>query len=113
MVYNEDVVSRKKIEKLKKWRFSYDTNTTIPKSDLFVRLTDIRDLPFVVPTQRWTTTPPTENIYDILLSAETEYEEPHVWIGFYEDGHYYYINGIVDVDDEVKAWMPLPSPYEK
>lgn len=41
----EDAVSRKKIEKLKRWRFSYDTNTTIPKSDLFVKLTDIRALP--------------------------------------------------------------------
>lgn len=40
-----DAVSRKDLERLKRWRFSYDTNTTIPKSDLFVRLTDIRALP--------------------------------------------------------------------
>ena len=43
----EDAISRKKIEKLKRWRFSYDTNTTIPKSDLFVKLADIRALPSV------------------------------------------------------------------
>ena len=41
----EDAVSREKIEKLKRWRFSYDANTTIPKSDLFIKLADIRDLP--------------------------------------------------------------------
>jgi hypothetical protein len=45
----EDAVSRKKIEKLKRWRLPYDTNTTIPKSDLFIKLTDIRDLPPVKP----------------------------------------------------------------
>lgn len=44
-----DAVSRKDLERLKRWRFSYDTNTTIPKSDLFVRLTDIRALPSVKP----------------------------------------------------------------
>jgi hypothetical protein len=45
----EDCVSRKKLEKLKKWRLSYDNNTTIPKSDIFVKLTDIRALPPVTP----------------------------------------------------------------
>lgn len=45
----EDAISREKIEKLKRWRLPYDTNTTIPKSDLFVKLTDIRDLPSVTP----------------------------------------------------------------
>ena len=43
----EDAVSREKIEKLKRWRFSYDTNTTISKSDLFIKLADIRALPSV------------------------------------------------------------------
>ena len=46
----EDAVSRKELEKLKRWRLPYDTNTTIPKSDLFVKLADIRDLPSVTPT---------------------------------------------------------------
>lgn len=45
----EDCVSRKAIEKLKRWRFSYNNNTTIPKSDLFVKLTDLRDLSSVTP----------------------------------------------------------------
>lgn len=49
---NEDCVSRRKVEKLKKWRFSYDNNTTIPKSDIFVKLTDIRTLPPVKPTRK-------------------------------------------------------------
>ena len=33
-------------------------------------------------------------------------------MGCYEDGHYYYVDGIVDVDDEVVAWMLLPEPYK-
>lgn len=45
----EDCVSRKAIEKLKRWRFSYNNYTTIPKSDLFVKLTDLIDLPSVTP----------------------------------------------------------------
>ena len=49
---SENVVSRKAIEKLKRWRFSYDTNTTIPKSDSFVKLTDLRDLPSVAPAPK-------------------------------------------------------------
>lgn len=48
----EDAISREKLEKLKKWRFSYDTNTTIPKSDLFVRLEDIRAVSHVTPTRK-------------------------------------------------------------
>ena len=48
----EDCVSRKAIEKLKRWRFSYDSNTTIPKSDLFVKLTDLRDLRSVAPARK-------------------------------------------------------------
>ena len=48
----EGAVSRKKLEKLKRWRLPYDTNTTIPKSDLFIKLTDIRDLPSVTPTHK-------------------------------------------------------------
>lgn len=48
----EDAVSRKTIEKLKRWRFSYDTDTTVPKSDLFVKLTDLRDLPPVAPARQ-------------------------------------------------------------
>jgi hypothetical protein len=49
---SEDCVSRKSIEKLKRWRFSYDNNTTIPKSDLFVKLTDLRGLPSVAPIKK-------------------------------------------------------------
>lgn len=49
---SEDCVSRRKLEKLKKWRFSYDNNTTIPKSDIFVKLTDIRTLPPVTPERK-------------------------------------------------------------
>ena len=48
----EDAVSRQAIEKLKRWRFSYDSNTTIPKSDLFVKLTDLRDLRSVAPVRK-------------------------------------------------------------
>lgn len=48
----KDAVSRKAIEKLKRYRFSYDNSTTIPKSDLFVKLTDLRDLPSVTPERK-------------------------------------------------------------
>ena len=48
----EDAVSRKAIEKLKRYRFSYDNDTTIPKSDLFVKLTDLRDLRSVAPARK-------------------------------------------------------------
>lgn len=48
----EDCVSRKAIEKLKRRRFSYDTNTTIPKSDIFIKLTDIRALPPVTHSEK-------------------------------------------------------------
>ena len=45
----KDCISRKEVEKLKKYFLSYDTNTTIPKADLFVKIADIRELPSVTP----------------------------------------------------------------
>ena len=45
----EDCVSRKEVEKLKKYRLSYDTNTTVPKTDIFVKIADIKELPSVTP----------------------------------------------------------------
>jgi hypothetical protein len=44
---SQDCISRKAVNKLKKYRFSYDTNTTIPKSDVFVKISDITNLPSV------------------------------------------------------------------
>lgn len=46
---SQDCISRKAVNKLKKYRFSYDTNTTIPKSDVFVKISDITNLPSVNP----------------------------------------------------------------
>ena len=68
----------------------------------------------VIPTWQWNTTPPMNDTYDILLSVKTEDEEPHVWMGFYKDGHYYYADGdgSLEVDDEIAGWMPAPIPYE-
>lgn len=48
---SEDCVSREAVKKLKKYRFSYDTNTTIPKSDVFVKVSDIASLPSVEPSR--------------------------------------------------------------
>lgn len=48
----EGCISREDIEKLKKYSFSYDTNTTIPKADLFVKIADIGDLPSVQPQRK-------------------------------------------------------------
>jgi hypothetical protein len=45
----EDCISRDAVKKLKKYRLSYDTNTTIPKSDIFVKISDIKELPSVQP----------------------------------------------------------------
>lgn len=45
----EDCISREAVNKLKKYRFNYDTNTTIPKADIFVKITDIAELPSVTP----------------------------------------------------------------
>ena len=45
----EDAVSREAVEKLKKYRLSYDTNTTVPKTDIFVKIADIKELPSVTP----------------------------------------------------------------
>jgi len=73
---------------------------------------DIEALPSVTPVQKWNLTPPTKNTYDILLSVKPENEEPHVWVGSYEDGHYYFADGILDVDNEIIGWAPLPKPYE-
>jgi hypothetical protein len=49
---SEDCISRKAVEKLKKYRLSYDTNTTIPKTDIFVKLADIKQLPSVYPQRK-------------------------------------------------------------
>ena len=46
---SQDCISREAVKKLKKYRFSYDTNTTIPKSDIFVKIADIEQLPPVTP----------------------------------------------------------------
>lgn len=106
----EDCVSRKKIEKLKKWRFSYDTNTTIPKSDLFVRLTDIRDLSSVTPTQRWISC--SEGLPNIHNRCERYYvtlKSGDVDIAMFTEcngEHWWNFNF-----DDVIAWMPLPKPY--
>lgn len=82
-------------------------------SDFYWEVRKIVDrLASATPTQQWNTTPPTTNTHNILLSAETEDAGPRVWMGCYVDGHYYYIDGIVAVDDEVVAWMPLPTPYK-
>lgn len=45
----DDCVSRESVKKLKKYRLSYDTNTTIPKTDIFVKIADIAGLPSVTP----------------------------------------------------------------
>jgi hypothetical protein len=73
---------------------------------------DIEALSPVTPVQKWNLTPPTKNTYDILLSVKPENEEPHVWVGSYEDGHYYFADGILDVDNEIIGWAPLPKPCE-
>lgn len=114
----EDCVSRKavldKIKEVcfsKEWmdfRISYGTNG---QRDLIIKF--IEDMPPVVPTPKWNTTPPTENTYDILLSTETEDGERNVWMGSYEHGHYYYADGYLEVDDEIVAWMPAPPPMER
>jgi hypothetical protein len=46
---SQDCISRKAVNKLKKYRFSYDTNTTIPKAGIFVKIADIAELPSVTP----------------------------------------------------------------
>lgn len=109
--HSENAISRKKIEKLKRWRFSYDTNTTIPKSDLFVRLTDIRALPSVKSTQGWIPVSgrlPKEHIAVLVYCPERKniycacYEEKQWWIF----GAYF-----KKIEEDVIAWMPLPKPY--
>lgn len=45
----EDCISREAVKKLKKYSFSYDTNTTIPKAGIFVKIADIAELPSVTP----------------------------------------------------------------
>ena len=45
----EDAISREAVEKLKKDRLSYDTNTTVPNTDIFVKIADIKELPPVIP----------------------------------------------------------------
>ena len=106
-----DAVSRKDLERLKRWRFSYDTNTTIPKSDLFVRLTDIRALPSVKSTQGWIPVSerlPKERIAVLVYCPERKniycacYEEKQWWIF----GAYF-----KKIEEDVIAWMPLPKPY--
>ena len=105
----EDVVSRTEItdelNRLGRNAFKDDTDY-----DNFFAF--LYSLPHVTPTQKWNTTPPTKNTYDILLSSKAEDGESHVWMGCYEDGHYYYADGIIDVDNEVIAWMPAPEPYK-
>lgn len=98
----EDAVSRKKLEKLKRWRFSYDTNTTIPKSDLFVRLTDIRDLPPVKPTQRWI--PVSERLPEENTSYLVTVKQGYIMIAIWCGNPKYWRNVI--------AWMPLSKPYK-
>lgn len=46
---SEDCISREVIEKLKKYCLCYDTSTTIPKADIFVKIADIAELPPVTP----------------------------------------------------------------
>jgi hypothetical protein len=45
----EDCISREAVKKLKKYNFSYNTNTTIPKAGIFVKIADIAELPSVTP----------------------------------------------------------------
>ncbi len=45
----EDCISREAVKKLKKYRLNYDTNSTIPKTGIFVKIADIEELPPVTP----------------------------------------------------------------
>lgn len=45
----EDCINRQAVKKLKKYNLNYDTNTTIPKTDIFVKIADIEELPPVTP----------------------------------------------------------------
>ena len=105
-----DCISREAIEKLKKYCLSYDTNTTIPKSDLFVKVNEIVDLPSVTPQQtRWI--PVSERLpehkgdylvtFKLLFTYPVEvcYFDGQAW----DKGQY----------DAVLAWMPLPKPYKE
>lgn len=113
----EDCISRKEVEKLKKYRLSYDTNTTVPKTDIFVKIAGIKELPSVTPQQtRWIPVSerlPEDKTY-VLTTIKVHNRIAHVRSGWYEDGFFFNDNGDTwkTTDMEVKAWMPLPQPYK-
>ena len=87
----------------------FTTNTTIPKSDLFVRLTDIRDLPSVTPTPKWIPCSeglPKESLNSVI--GWDAYRERCVFVQ-YIDGCFQ-ITG-KDESFDIVAWMPLPNGY--
>jgi hypothetical protein len=100
----EDAVSRKAIEKLKRWRFSYDTDTTVPKSDLFVKLTDLRDLPPVAPAHKFTECKQ-ENVLEKIRAEIEELEYLNIEDG--SDGHDKYIEQyeVLQILNKYKAEM--------
>lgn len=55
-----------------------------------------------------------ENKTYVLVTISIPGRQPHARSGWYQDGFFYNDNGDCwrATDIEVKAWMPLPKPYE-
>ena len=100
----EDCISREAVKKLKKYRFNYDTNTTIPKSDLFVKVDDIAALLMVTPRTNLA-----ETSQDVLDKIRAEIENH---CGLAKENHCRYcsycnsvmgVREILEIIDKYKA----------
>lgn len=78
---------------------------------------ELAKLPSVAPQEpRWIPTSDRlpENKTYVLVTIGIPGRQPHARSGWYQDGFFHNDNGDCwrATDIEVKAWMPLPKPYE-
>lgn len=110
---SEDCISREAVKKLKKYRFNYDTNTTIPKTDIFVKIADIEELPPVTSKTRWI--PVSKRLPDRDVDVLTYHRNEsfdYQYVSWIDESTGKWAGFIGNLHDEVIAWMPLPEPYK-